>query len=62
MVSASSRFLRLLTGEDQVLKVTVPRVFQACGETSRFEKLMEYFCREEGNIDFVVNSSSPAHL
>ena len=29
-------------------------VLQVCGEKSRFEKLMEYFCREDSNIDFMV--------
>uniref|UniRef100_A0A8C8CA58 Formin-like 1 n=1 Tax=Oncorhynchus tshawytscha TaxID=74940 RepID=A0A8C8CA58_ONCTS len=28
--------------------------YQVCGEMSRFEKLMEYFCNEESNIDFMV--------
>lgn len=29
-------------------------VFQVCGEKNRFEKLMEFFCKEDKNIDFMV--------
>lgn len=28
--------------------------FQVCGEKNRFEKLMEFFCKEDKNIDFMV--------
>lgn len=28
--------------------------FQVCGEKSRFEKLMEFFCNDDNNIDFMV--------
>lgn len=29
-------------------------MFQVCGEKNRFEKLMEFFCKEDKNIDFMV--------
>lgn len=31
---------------------------QVCAEKRRFEKLMEYFRKEESNIDFMVNLES----
>lgn len=38
---------------------------QVCGEQHRFEKLMEYFQKEDSNIDFMVSSGAqagPGHL
>lgn len=41
--------------------VTAVLPTQVCGEQHRFEKLMEYFQKEDSNIDFMVSSRGSGH-
>uniref|UniRef100_A0A8C8EKH4 Formin-like 1a n=1 Tax=Oncorhynchus tshawytscha TaxID=74940 RepID=A0A8C8EKH4_ONCTS len=44
----------LVRGGHDIILSAFDNFKEVCGEMSRFEKLMEYFCNEESNIDFMV--------
>uniref|UniRef100_H3D2S7 Formin like 1 n=1 Tax=Tetraodon nigroviridis TaxID=99883 RepID=H3D2S7_TETNG len=44
----------LVRGGHDIILSAFDNFQEVCGEKSRFEKLMEYFCREDRNIDFMV--------
>uniref|UniRef100_A0A4W5M9U7 Formin like 1 n=1 Tax=Hucho hucho TaxID=62062 RepID=A0A4W5M9U7_9TELE len=44
----------LVRGGHDIILSAFDNFKEVCGEKSRFEKLMEYFCNEESNIDFMV--------
>lgn len=44
----------LVRGGHDIILSAFDNFKEVCGETSRFEKLMEYFCNEDNNIDFMV--------
>ncbi|XP_041817963.1 formin-like protein 1 [Chelmon rostratus] len=44
----------LVRGGHDIILSAFDHFKEVCGEKSRFEKLMEYFCKEESNIDFMV--------
>uniref|UniRef100_A0A087Y4W3 Formin like 1 n=1 Tax=Poecilia formosa TaxID=48698 RepID=A0A087Y4W3_POEFO len=44
----------LVRGGHDIILSAFDNVKEVCGEKRRFEKLMEYFRKEEGNIDFMV--------
>ncbi|CAB1337987.1 unnamed protein product [Coregonus sp. 'balchen'] len=46
----------LVKGGHDIILSAFDNFKEVCGEKSRFEKLMEYFCNEESNIDFMVAS------
>ncbi|CDQ67051.1 unnamed protein product [Oncorhynchus mykiss] len=45
----------LVRGGHDIILSAFDNFKEVCGEKSRFEKLMEYFCNEESNIDFMVS-------
>ncbi|TDG97700.1 hypothetical protein EPR50_G00210740 [Perca flavescens] len=44
----------LVRGGHDIIVSAFDNFKEVCGEKSRFEKLMEYFCHEDSNIDFMV--------
>uniref|UniRef100_UPI0037E8D08F formin-like protein 1 isoform X2 n=1 Tax=Semicossyphus pulcher TaxID=241346 RepID=UPI0037E8D08F len=44
----------LVRGGHDIILSAFDNFKEVCGEKSRFEKLMEYFCNEDSNIDFMV--------
>ncbi|XP_035514262.1 formin-like protein 1 [Morone saxatilis] len=44
----------LVRGGHDIILSAFDNFKEVCGEKSRFEKLMEYFCKEDSNIDFMV--------
>ncbi|KAJ7987711.1 hypothetical protein DPEC_G00329330 [Dallia pectoralis] len=44
----------LVRGGHDIILAAFDNFKEVCGEKSRFEKLMEYFCNEDCNIDFMV--------
>ncbi|KAK6329307.1 hypothetical protein J4Q44_G00012850 [Coregonus suidteri] len=44
----------LVRGGHDIILSAFDNFKEVCGERSRFEKLMEYFCNEDSNIDFMV--------
>ncbi|XP_061564234.1 formin-like protein 1 isoform X2 [Cololabis saira] len=44
----------LVRGGHDIILSAFNNFKEVCGEESRFEKLMEYFCNEDSNIDFMV--------
>ncbi|XP_076616292.1 formin-like 1b isoform X1 [Chaetodon auriga] len=44
----------LVRGGHDIILSAFDHFKEVCAEKSRFEKLMEYFCKEDSNIDFMV--------
>ncbi|KAM4624573.1 formin-like protein 1 [Polymixia lowei] len=44
----------LVRGGHDIILSAFDNFKEVCGERSRFEKLMEFFCNEDSNIDFMV--------
>ncbi|CAM9135716.1 unnamed protein product [Lampetra planeri] len=44
----------LVRGGHDIILSAFDNFKEVCGEKSRFEKLMDYFCSEDSNIDFMV--------
>ncbi|KAM9425920.1 formin-like protein 1 isoform 1-T1 [Pholidichthys leucotaenia] len=44
----------LVRGGHDIILAAFDNFKEVCGEKNRFEKLMEYFCNEDSNIDFMV--------
>lgn len=55
-MAAGKRLRRCVAGA--LMTAILPT--QVCGEQHRFEKLMEYFQKEDSNIDFMVSSGHQA--
>ncbi|KAM3591799.1 uncharacterized protein V6R79_007705 [Siganus canaliculatus] len=44
----------LVRGGHDIILSAFDNFKEVCGEKSRFEKLMEFFCRDDGSLDFMV--------